>query len=77
MSEPDHPSAIELDPDLETALLLKAELQHRSVSELVNQAVRLALEEDESDLAAFDERAHEPTISHDELLEDLNGHGRG
>ena len=77
MSEPDSPNAINLDPELETALLLKAELQHRSVSELVNQAVRLALEEDESDLAAFDERAPEPTISHDALLEDLKGHGRG
>ena len=76
MSEPDNPSAIKLDPDLEAALLLKAEQQHRSVSEIVNQAVRLALEEDESDLAAFDDRASEPTISRDELLHDLKGHGR-
>jgi predicted transcriptional regulator len=77
MSEADSPSAIKLDPDLESALLLKAELQHRSVSDIVNEAVRLALEEDESDLATFDERALEPTISLDELLEDLKGHGRG
>jgi hypothetical protein len=47
------------------------------VSDIVNEAVRLALEEDESDLATFDERALEPTISLDELLEDLKGHGRG
>jgi hypothetical protein len=76
MSEAVNPSAIELERDLETALLLKAELQHRSVSELVNQAVRLALEEDESDLSAFDERAPESTISHDELLQDLKAHGK-
>lgn len=76
MSEPDSPSAVRLDPDLEAALLLKAEQQHRSVSEVVNQAVRLMLDEDLSDLAVLDERASEPTISLDELLQDLKGHGK-
>lgn len=76
MSQPDNPYAVQLDPDLTVALSLKAELLHRTVSEMVNQVVRLSLEEDLSDLAAFDERAAEPTITLEELLQDLKAHGK-
>jgi len=43
----------------------------RSMSDLVNDAVRMALREDREDredLSAFDERAEEPTMSYEELL---------
>jgi len=46
------------------------------MSELVNDAVRMALREDREDLAAFDERAEERTISYEELLKDLRAHGK-
>jgi len=46
------------------------------MSDLVNDAVRMALREDQEDLAAFDERAGEPTISFEELLKDLRAHGK-
>lgn len=76
MNQPVNPSTVQLDPDLADALALKAEQLHRTVSEIVNQTVRQSLEEDRSDLAAFDERSAEPTISREELLQDLKAHGK-
>lgn len=67
---------VQLDADLAAALALKAEQVHRTVSEMVNHAVRISLEEDQSDLAAFDERAAESTMTHEELLQDLKAHGK-
>ena len=46
--------AIYLEPDLHEALRLKAKATNRSVSALVNQAVREALQEDQDDLSAFE-----------------------
>ena len=46
------------------------------MSDLVNDAVRQALREDQEDLAAFDERAAEPTMTYEELLNDLKAHGK-
>ena len=68
-------STIYFDPQLHTALRVKAAHSHRSVSEIVNQAVRAALAEDQQDLAAFDERADEAALSYEELLNDLKAHG--
>ena len=50
-------STIYLDADLHQALRLKAAATDVSVSDLVNDAVRMALVEDQEDLAAFEERA--------------------
>jgi hypothetical protein len=46
------------------------------LSDLVNEAVRRALQEDQEDLAAFDERANEPTMTYGELLRNLKAHGK-
>jgi hypothetical protein len=62
--------------DLHKALRLKAAETSRSVSELVNEAVRAALAEDAEDLLAFDERADEPLISYEELVKRLKKNGR-
>jgi len=59
-------------PDLHKALRLKAVETSRSVSELVNEAVRESLAEDAEDLAVFRERAGEPLISYDEMIKRLN-----
>jgi plasmid stability protein len=69
-------ATIYFEPDLHKALRLKAADTHRSVSEIVNDAVRLALREDQEDLAAFDDRVAEPTISYEALLKDLKAHGK-
>ena len=55
---------------------MKAATAHISVSEVVNEAVRIALLEDQEDLSAFEERANEPTLSYEDLLEDLKSHGK-
>jgi plasmid stability protein len=76
MSTPAKRSTIYLDPDLHRALRIKAIHTHRSMSDLVNDAVRMALREDKEDLAAFEERAGEPTMTYEELLKDLRADGK-
>ena len=69
-------ATIYFDPDLHKALRLKAVETTRSVSDLVNEAVKEALSEDAEDLAAFDDRAAEPLISYDEMVKRLKRDGR-
>jgi len=69
-------TTIYLDPDLHRALRLKAITVSRSVSELVNDAVRVCLAEDAEDMAAFEEREKEPLISYDEMVKRLKKDGR-
>lgn len=76
MNEQAKRSTIYFDPALHAALRLKAMHANRSVSELVNDAVRAALAEDQEDLAAFDQRVAEPTISYEALLNDLKANGK-
>jgi len=58
------------------ALRIKAVHARRSMSDLVNEAVRRALQEDQEDLAAFEERVKEPLLTYEELLKDLKKHGK-
>ena len=69
-------ATIYLDSDLHKALRLKAIETSRSISQLVNDAVREALAEDAEDLAAFEERVGEPLISYDEMVKRLKKDGR-
>ncbi len=69
-------ATIYLKSDLHKALKLKAAETDRSVSDLVNDAVRLSLLEDAEDLAAFEERAKEPNLAFEAVLKDLRRRGR-
>jgi hypothetical protein len=69
-------ATIYFDADLHRALRMKAAETDRSVSELVNQAVQLTLAEDAEDIAAFEERRHEPNISFEDVLKDLKSRGK-
>ena len=69
-------ATIYFDPNLHKALRLKAVETSRSVSELVNAAVREALSDDAEDLLAFDERADETLISYEEMVKRLKKDGR-
>ena len=69
-------ATIYFDPDLHRALRLKAADTDRSVSELVNEAVRLRLADDAEDLAAFEERAGEPNLDFETVLKDLKQRGK-
>lgn len=69
-------ATIYFNPDLHKALRLKAVVTSRSVSELVNEAVREALSEDAEDLLAFEVRADEALISYEEMIKRLKKDGR-
>lgn len=69
-------STVYFEPEIHHALRMKAANAHISVSEVVNEAVRVALREDQEDLGAFEERADEPILSYEELLQDLESHGK-
>lgn len=69
-------STIYLDPDLHKALRLKSVETSRSISDLVNEAVRVTLVEDAEDLSAFDERVKEPLISYSDMVKKLKEDGR-
>lgn len=69
-------STIYFEPAIHRALRVKAAETNQSISALVNEAVRANLAEDQEDLATFDERAAEPTMSYQALLDDLKAHGK-
>ncbi len=76
MKELSKRSTVYFEPDIHQALRVKAATTHVSISEVVNEAVRIALQEGQEDLSAFEERANEPTLSYEELLKDLESHGK-
>jgi plasmid stability protein len=60
-----------LDEDLRRVLQAKAATEGKSLSRLVNEAVRQALGEEAEDLAAFAAREAEPAITLEQLLAEL------
>jgi plasmid stability protein len=68
-------STLYLDPQLHRALRLKAASTHRSMSEIVNDAIREALREDEADLAAVANRVQEKSVSYEAFLTKLKADG--
>ena len=58
------------------ALRLKAAAADRSISDVVNEAVKIALAEDAEDLAAFEQRKGERGISFESFVRDLRQRGR-
>jgi hypothetical protein len=71
MSSQSKRATVYFDPELHRALRVKAAQTDRTLSELVNDAVRVALAEDAEDLAAFEERAQEPAEPFEKLVRDL------
>lgn len=69
-------ATVYLDPGLHRAFRLKSIETARSVSDLVNDALRTELAEDANDLAAFDERKNEPTLNFETFLKELRRHGK-
>jgi hypothetical protein len=69
-------TTIYFDAAIHRALRIKSAELDRSVSDLVNEAVRLSLAEDAEDLAAFDERAHEPNLPFEDVVRDLKQRGK-
>ena len=69
-------STIYFDPAIHRALRLKAVETDRSISDLVNDAVKQTLTEDAEDLISFDERDAEPNLSFEEVVKNLKRSGK-
>ncbi|MHC4509229.1 MAG: CopG family transcriptional regulator [Planctomycetota bacterium] len=69
-------TTVYLDSDLHHALRIKAVETEHSMSELVQEAVKLSLAEDSIDLAAFSEREKEPGLPFEAVLKKLRKNGK-
>ncbi len=69
-------ATIYFDPIIHKTLKIKSIETSRSLSEIVNSAVRNALAEDAEDIEAFEERADESLISYAEMVKRLKKDGR-
>jgi len=74
MGEPKR-ATVYFDARIHRALRLKAAETDRSVSELVNEAVKQSLAEDAEDLAAFEDRARERSHRFEDVLKQLKRRG--
>jgi len=68
-------STVYLDPELHRALRLKSAHSRRSMSDIVNDALRQALREDQEDLAAVRLRARERPLDYEAFLARLKADG--
>ena len=69
-------ATIYFDPDIHRVLKVKAAETSSSISEIIDEAMRRELLDDEEDLRAFNERVAEPTISYEKLIADLKKDGK-
>ncbi len=76
MATPNKRTTVYFEADLHHALRIKSAETERTVSEIVNEAVRLSLAEDADDMAAFEERASEPNLPFEAVVLDLKKRGK-
>jgi hypothetical protein len=69
-------ATVYFDPEVHRALRFKSAASERSISDMVNEAVRLSLAEDAEDLAAFDARAKEPNLDFERVVKALRRRGK-
>ncbi|HCM42013.1 MAG TPA: CopG family transcriptional regulator [Candidatus Omnitrophica bacterium] len=69
-------TTIYLDPSLHRALKLKSFETSRSLSDLIQDAVKEAMREDEVDLKAVRDRAAEPEVSYESVIKNLKKDGK-
>ena len=69
-------ATVYFDPFLHRALRLKAIATDRSISDLVNEAVKAALAEDASDFESFAVREREADYMFEDVVKDLKRRGK-
>jgi hypothetical protein len=69
-------STVYFEPAIHQALKMKAATSDLSISEIIDEAVRLLMSEDQEDLQAFAERRDEAELSYEALINDLKFHGK-
>lgn len=69
-------ATIYFDAEVHRALRLRAAACNRSISDMVNEAVRMTLAEDADDLRDTDQRQDEPSSGFEEFVTSLRSSGR-
>ncbi|MBN2592190.1 MAG: ribbon-helix-helix protein, CopG family [Sedimentisphaerales bacterium] len=69
-------TTVYLDSDLHHALRIKAAETEHSMSELVQEAIKISLAEDSIDLAAFEQRKKESSLPFEDVLKKLGKNGK-
>jgi len=69
-------ATVYFEPEIHKALKIKSLETSKSVSELVNNAVKELFAEDAEDLAAIEQRADDKLISYAEIIKRLKKDGR-
>ena len=69
-------ATVYFESELHRALRLKAAALDRSISDMVNEAVKAALAEDAEDLTVFSERKNDKSLSFDTFVQGLKRRGR-
>ena len=69
-------ATVYFDADVHRALRLRAAAMDRSISDMVNDAVKAALAEDAEDLTAFADRKNDRSLSFDTFVQGLKRRGR-
>jgi hypothetical protein len=69
-------ATVYFDSDIHRALRLKAASCDKTISDMVNEAVKLTLAEDAEDLAAFDVRKREPNLDFEQFVKALKRRGK-
>ncbi len=64
------------EPDIHRALRLKAAALDKSISDMVNDAVKLTLAEDAEDLEAIESRTREPNLDFEQFVKALKRRGK-
>ena len=75
MSSPKR-ATVYFDPEVHKALRLRAAVSDKSISAMVNEAVKLTLAEDADDLSAFGERNREPSLDFEQFVKALKRRGK-
>lgn len=68
-------ATVYFDPEVHKALRLRAAASDQSISEMVNDAVRASLAEDATDLAVFEKRKRERSVSFDSFVQGMKRRG--
>ncbi len=69
-------ATVYFEPQIHRALRLKAAASDKSISDMVNDAVKLSLAEDAEDLEAFEKRKREPNVDFEQFVKALKRRGK-
>ena len=69
-------ATVYFEPEIHRALRLKAAASEKSISDMVNEAVKLTLSEDAEDLEAFEARKREPNLDFEHFVKALKRRGK-